>query len=1074
MPRSVADVRLDEGAACRYWLVVEGETDSYTDDESGGLLGSGLGTWVGLSETAVGSGGGNEVLGTRRVRGGLIVPDEITFAIEPKSGTLQPAPVTFELLDVDDTLSYLFASEGKPYDQLAEHVAPGTSALGTSLSTYGGGTTNPRGRYIGAERIGPSGQRRFCPALPFTLIGPDHPVATHLPPVLVSDDPLEFAGRMVTLYRIYKLRPELPDSDPTAWATWDEAHAAGDLVWWGVLRDAGNVSASDRWSLDCHGPEALTRRTLGTRSSSRWMKITADLALTDDERFVSIGFMSQSFGGNQFHYQGSSFSHQLTASDGRAEMCADIDQWIEDAMDGTSVNTYAAEDLFEDWEDTTPTSFDPDAGVDSEGRFFVRRNAFLINATLQFGILCVAMHERAWLKLGWEPWRQHSSGPWEDLIKAQFKELEAGVYNFELDAVVPTSGYWLAKFNTIYPGATIWEYDYYTNAGGEPRYWHPMHTSGVFVLDQHGGQVIRLLGQDSESVYVEGQLTAGIDSESHEIDGSPVELGCWCALRGERIKVTDDPETEEIELSEKQQVHLVAFVEWIQGARYGSVSEGSGIVPAMYISRYERPRTFGWNNIHIQEPWAGKTSGKGEIEICPLRTYHYERDSKPFELSFVVWLQVMLSTGGAPGWSAPLDEGATFTNGDNQPVTAFTFVDAELADMGLGIPHQLVQSPEDVFAAFNDLPGGAAGPLNRVRHAYIGPYQAQDVLSSLMRPRRLCWSLHGKRLGVFKLGAVSPEDADITITEDDLHGAKEDPGSTRPIQSMRVTGQLDRIDLAYRFDPEAGKTVLEAQYPALDAQARARTGELVERVVDHGLCPTPWFGETQEDLTGVADWSEPFRELWAREGAEFFAKRHYYLEMSLSCPLGQDAMPGSSVCITNRWPVNPQGGRGITNATGRIIRATHKLREHCTRIGCIVFAGGPVVHYAPALLLAEVDGTTVRWYDYTGVDDDGRGLVEPEWSTTGGELQVDLFQRDGNTWSLVFSAGVVSADLSTRTAVLDAAPGAAILRDKDTWMVPRSHANQNADEWPRAQYGVQTDTDQTIGDATTKAPPFVS
>lgn len=372
------------------------------------------------------------------------------------------------------------------------------------------------------------------------------------------------------------------------------------------------------------------------------------------------------------------------------------------------------------------------------------------------------------------------------------------------------------------------------------------------------------------------------------------------------------------------------------------------------------------------------------------------------------------------------------------------------------------------------MPGGVAGPLNRVRHAYLGPYQAADVLDSLMRSRRLCWSLHGKRFGVFQLGPVSAEDADLVITEDDLEGETGDPLSVVPRQSLRATGQLDRIDLSYRLDPETGKTVLTERFDALDAEARQRTGELVEPITDHGLCP-PWFGDKQEDETGVGDWVQPFRDFWARDAAEFFARRHYTLELELGRPLGQDAMPGTSVAITNPWPVNPRGGRGITSATGRVVSATHRLRQpYRTRAQCIVFAGQPVVHYGPAVLLSSVNGDEVTWYAYAGVDADGRGFVEPAWSSTGGEMQVDCYQRNGETWTLVFSAGVVSVDLSTRTAVLDAAPGAAILRDKDTWMVPRAWANQNANDWPRAIYGVQADTDQTIGDGTTKAPEFVS
>jgi hypothetical protein len=1086
MPRSVSEVRLDDVAVYRYVLFVEGEPDAYTDDESGGLIGTGLNSWIGNSETAAGAAGGNEVLGTRRVRGGLIVPQEVSFAIEPKTGELQPAPASFQILDVDDTLSYLFASEGKDYVQLGERIAPGTTALGTSVTLYDGvATTNPRGQYIGIERIGPSGQRRFCPALPYTLVGFDHAVGASLPAVQISGDPIDFAGRMVTLYRIYKVRPELDDSDPTAWALWSDAEDAGDRVWWGVLRDAGNVGGNNIWSIDCHGPDALTRKTLGTRSNPGWMQISADLELTDDERYVSIGFMSQTFGGNQFHYQGSAFSHQITVADVRSQICADINGWIEDAMDGTSVNTYATEDLFEDWEVGAGEVMEPDAGVQDDGTFHIRRvpmNTYP-GSGLQFGIMCIAMHERAWRRIGWEPERQHLDGvAWEDLTRCRFRKLEVGAYVFELGANVPAAGYWMAYFNTVTPGASIWDSEYYANSGGGPRLWEPMHTASVFVLDNHANQVVRLIGKGPADVYIEGQPTAGIESDDNEIDSNPVEMGRWFVLKGEYItKMSPAEDGQPAEVDETETAYFVAKGEWIEGTRYGELSEGDGVVPALYLSYFEAPRAWGFHNEFISNshtgklkaPWAGKVEGQGIIEITPLHAYHYERYTKPFEVAPSVWLNVMLSTGSAEGYDAAHDAGGTFAGGENQPVSpGLTFMDCELADMGCGVPYQIVQTPSEIYAAFDTVNGGAEGALNRVRYGYIGPYQSREVLESLMRPRLLCWSLHGKSFGVFKLGPVSAEDADIEILEDDLYGDPLDPTTVIPVQALRATGQLDRVDLAYRMNPAEGKTELAAKFPALDPGARARTGELVESVTEHGLCP-PWFGSGQADVTGVEPWGELFRTLWAKDAAAFFAKRHYTLELTVSRPKGQDAMPGTSVAITNPWPVNPRGGRGITSATGRVLAATHNLRDCSARLQCIVFAGQPVVHYSPAVLIGQVVGTSVTWYDYTDVDADGRGFVEPDWSDTGGEMQVDLYQRTGLTWAVAFSAGVVSVDLATRTAVLDAAPGSAILRDKDTWMVARSWSDQNANEWPRALYGVQADTDQTVGDGSTKAPEFV-
>lgn len=1072
MTRSLADVRLDESATCRYVLFVEGLPDAYTTDESGGLVGSGLGSWIGLSETAI---GGSEVFGTRRVLPGLNVPDTITFEIDPRTGALQPSPASFRLLDDDEnSLSTLFASEGKDFDVLGERIAPGTTALGVSVGLFGGVlTTNPRGKYIGIERIGPSGQRRFLPAIPFSLVGFDHAVAPHLPPTWISSSPLVFAGRMVTLYRVYKLRPELDDSDPTAWATWDDCHDAGDLVWCGVLRDAGNIAGNRMWSIDCHGFDGLTRRMLGTRNTSRWMKISADLTLDASQIKVGIGFMSHASGAattaGDTYYNASIFAHSITEGT-RSGICSELNTWIEQCMSGASTNVAHAGGNFNTWDDTTG-EMNEDAGVNSEGVFFIRREE-ATSDEIEYGAMFITLHERVWRMLGWEPERQHLDGVvFSDLTRCQFKRHESGE-QFKWPAAsgidVPADGYWTARFDTITPGFDRDSIGGYDN-DGNPRYYYPMHTAPVFVLNHDAAQTVRLLNEGTDSVYLEGQLTAGIESASNEVDEDPVELGRWFALRGEYIISQDDPTTDDkIEVSEVKSIHLVAKGEWLEGTRHGDVGRGTlDLYPSIRLAYYQDPRAWGWNNRRLSAGWAGKLEGKGEIEIAPLHAYNFSRYTKPFECAGDVWAAVMLSTGSASGWSNPHDVGGTFTCGANSEFAGVggaegdlgTFGDIELADLGLGIPYQLVADSGARTTAFDTVPGGYFGNLNRVRLGYVGPFQAADVLDSIMRSRRLCWSLHGKRLGLFAMGPVSPEDVDIEVLEDDLYGDPLDPTSCIPSQNLRATGQLDRIDLEYRFDADNGKPVLLQKFAALDAGALQRTGELVEVIRDDGLCP-PWFGEKQELITGVGDWRQAFRQHWAYDACEFFAKRHFSVELTLSRPKGQDAMPGSAVAITNPWLVNPAGGYGITGRTGRIIRATHNLQQHSTTIEAIVFAGESVLHYAPAVRIQSVDSSgVVTWYDYLGTDNDGLGLGMPDWwdPDNPADAEGHIFQRDGNTWTRVHTGSITNVDLATRTCTIAGLPSSAVLRDKDKWLVIGG-PETGSPGWADGLFGVQTDS----------------
>lgn len=1088
MPRELSSVRLDEDADAKYVLFIEGLSDAYTNDATGALVGSGLGTWIGDCETAI---GGNEILGSRRVLPGLIVPDSVSFRLDIKSGTLQPSPATFQILDVEDTLATLFATEGQASNILGEHIPAGTSALGSSVQTVdGAGTVDPRGRWIGLEKIGPNGERRQWPAIPFDLVGYDHPVhagaepPAGLPPVLISSVPLEFAGRPCALYRIYAdpTHPSGPE-DYAAWYTLDEAFAAGDLVWWGVLRDAGQVSGNGVWALDCHGPDKLLAKTLNTRSTSQWMRVSAELTLATEESYVAIGFLQR--GLEPESYDASIFEHQITATD-RASAATELDGWIEDAMDGTSTNWSGTAGTF-DAAEITSTGFDldPDAGVTQDGKFFVRRRqADFGDPQINHGIMYVAQHSRAWRNLGWEPKSQkQKNGPYEDAARVKFYPLKAGEnfhvpYTIDTNIVVPGEGYWVAEFTTIALGYGLDDTGQYDN-DGFPREWWPKHTSEVFVVDRHGGQVLRVHDSDPTTLYLEQQTTAGTTTAG-SIDGDATDRARWFAMRGPIVREAeeDDPETEEVELGDEEQLHQVFAGEWIQGASYGVVSEGDSVGAALYVSRFLDPRPFGFQNKPLTDDWSGKVTGKGAIEIVPLATYHYFLNEKPVEQADTLLAQIMLSTGSCTGYDEALDDGGEITAGANTHPLAVDFAgDYEIADLGLGIPYQLVQHPTELRRAFTTLPGSWDGDLNRLRLAYIGPFQSLDVLDSITQPRLLCWSLAGKQYGLFRLEPIAPSDADMAITEDDLYGEQGKPETTIPAQNLRATGQIDGNKLEYRWNPAESTTELSFKTRALDAGASRRTGELVEEVTDHGLLALEWFDAESPNPTGVQSWRAHWRQLWQHDAPEFFAKRHFSVTLTVGRHKGQDLMPGSSVLLSNPWPVSPSGGYGLTGYTGRVISATHNLRDDSTEVELLIFANQATLHYAPVARVSAVSGSTITFYeDWLGHGDDnaldGTGFVEPDWSSIGGATQCDLYQRSGETWTLVESDTVTAVDLDARTLTI-AGTFSTWLRDRDHIIVLRSYANQTASTWTRSTYLVTADTDLTVGDGSTQTQPFI-
>jgi hypothetical protein len=1078
MARSLSSVRLDNHASSAFVLFIEGISDAWTTDTSGALTGSGLGSWIYDSEVAI---GGREIPGSRRVRPGLIVPETITFGLDLKSGSILPAPCSFQLLDTDDYLATLFATEGHVTEILGERIAPGITDLGSSVATIGGsGTTDPRGRWIGIEKIGPDGERRQWPAIPFDLVGYEHAVhgsleSRRLPPVLISDVPIEFVGRHASLYRIYR-----DPSEPDTWFTWDEAEAAGDLVWFGILRDAGSVGANKIWSLDCHGPEALLKRTLGTRSPSGWTRISAELTLAPEESYVAIGFAAK--GGSDEFFDGSIFDHQITATN-RAELIAELNGWIANALDGTDTNVPMPGGAFDTWVDPAgDPPPNPDCGIAGNGDIFVQRARPGLGEDIsQYAAMTLAMNSRAWRCLGFEPETQNqASTTFANLIAANFRTLTAGEdfsYGLGTGVEIPGQGYISAELTSVRCGYPTDDVEAYANGTGGPRLWKPVHTSEVFVLSRYGGQVVRLTDEEPSALYLEGLSSVGWSALA-SIEGSSTDHARFFALRGEVVLLDDDASTEEVEVTDAEEIHQVVLASWVQGASYGTVSEGTGVDPAIFVERFENPRCYGLNTDTIDHDWSGKRAGKGGIELAPLNVYRYfsPLGEKPWEQADTLLVQILTSTGACAGYDAAVDDGGEIIAGPNTHSLAVEFAgDYEIADMGLGVPYQRVQHPSEIREAFATLPGGWDGDLCRLRLAYIGPFESLDVLDSITRPRLLCWSLRDKQLGLFRLEPISPEDVDLVITEADLYGTPGDPESCVPGQNLRATGQLDGVRLTYRWNPADGNTAENFNVRALDAGASRRTGELVEEVTDHGLL-AHWFGEHQEAATGIVDWRGHFRQLWERDAPEFFARRHFSATLTLARHLGQDAMPGCSVRLTNPWLVNPSGGYGVAGMTGRVIGATHNLADDSTTVELIIFATPTVRHYAPYVRVSGVTGTTVSWYadnlGHGGPSLDGHGLAEPIWSDAGGSLVASLYQRDGDTWALVDSDTVVSIDLVARTLVL-ATGFTAWLRDKDHYLAIGDITSQGAGDWPTAVYATIADTDLTIGDGTTPASKFI-
>ena len=1081
---TIAEARLREDAPeVRWVLFIGGIQFQFTTDNGQGegtLLGTGASSWIGLSEAAI---GGVEVVGARTVLPGLQMPATWRESIDVKGNDMDPNPVTFRLHDDEaGTLANLFGREDKLFDILRERLAPGVAALPATALGQGGPLIGLHGRNIGIERVGASGERRLFPVLPEALVGPDHAVHQdvegpgELPPIKVSDEPLAWAGRMVTIYAIYR-DPDSTATDASAWYTWDEQDVieggltnrrwVGKVI--GVIRQKGRV-----FELRCHGRDGLYRKQLGRVSTAQWQPISSERLRTATDSGFAVVFEERGTNGIPSQFNGSVFDTDLTEGV-QLEMTAEIDVIISDAVDGTSVNfTPGGGDLV-DWLQGA-TNQEADAGMQGAQFWLRKRDQVSLQAKL---IMFIAMHSRDWRQLGYEPESQNFdtiNGATENIFQIKFTKLVSGqnlMATLDTGFPVPGDGYWMGRFSTVKEGVgeSIADSNDWDNDGAK-RFYSPKFPGEPFTLDLAGnGQLVRLGG--SISPYIEGQLT--IHHGGGDVDGVPSNFARFFALRGKVQKLVPGSGGALV-VGEPEDTIQVVELEW-EDTNYGTIDPGTGAQPATILTKWMDPRTFGFNHERLQglEFWTGVggSNNEGRIEAVPLSAYAYLLDDSP-EFAHSLWSQVLLSTGSGGGYS-----GVSITDGDNSPgalpADLFFGSDVELADLGCAVPVSLVADLDTIQDAFDTAVGGWNGPLNRVRYAYIGPFLAQDMLSSLMRSRRLVWRGHGDVLGLVKLAPFSPEDADVTINQSDLYARDDDPRSLEPDQQPNPVGYLDGVNLAYRLAPDTGKTVQTFTVRSQDSEASARTGELIETIVDHGLIAWDWGAP---EGIGTTPWFTEFRQEWAFNAAEFFSLDHFSITINVSRPKGQDLRFGTRVLLNNPWPADNAGGYGIINHVGIVTAVDVDTSTHAVEVEIFVFAGQfqGVKVFAPMARILEQTGAVLRldsdqYLHGNSNIRDTDGYVEPSWSPTGGSLRVNVLTRIGETYSVGAMLQVVSFDEGASEITLSAPP------DTDTefadrWLIHCPFGSQPANDWPRVVFGVIVRDDLTHGAGSTVGRPF--
>jgi hypothetical protein len=1059
---AVADLAASARQNVAWLLVVEGWPYMFTDRTA--LAGSGASSWIG------------EDHGARIVKPGLKLPSSLEDALVldgPQAGLLEQSSATFEVIDVDGVMLTLAC----PTDDVvytAARLSPRDDPAPATILSMGGEDADIWGHYLNAEAIGPAGERRYWGGIPgATTPGMDHAAVDvltgYLAAVELTATPRWREGMRVFLYL---LRRDPHGQNPTEhlnWPSWQDQYDSGKaLVWWGTLRKGGAKGRT--WSLPCRGRDSWLRKLLNVNCPASWSKLdTQELELEDGENLFALAFQGRDGDGAVYEMGVSLFdpanddfpaqgSPQLFLSALAARVAA------VKAMAGT----WTFSDYFDAW-------------VDNDGFHLVVFDTGGIGTVTAGAVVIVIMHEKIWRYLGYDVEAQSTFPLLENETQIFFqKQTKQPVEINGASANLPATGsFYRATFTTKKLGTEVmaWTFepgDDITNSYAI-RTFRPLTPGGVLVLKAAGMQEVGD-GAGTDARYIEGQLARPV-ADYLQNGTTQVDQTRWFLFRGSRrMDIADDP----------VDFYAVAKVSWADQDGF-FMEDPVSIQRQFVIERWLDPRYYGYPFRPLDFDWASAAGGKeGIVEYVPLAALTWADgidgpDESEKQRANTIVTRLLVSSGTAEWLGYDGQQGASQSagfNGFSAPADACAD-DLEIADLGLCIPRELVDD-EAISAVAANLPdGGTNGPLNRVRYAWTGPRQAEEVLGDLIVPRAWFFSLRGNKYSLFALSELLTEDdVDVQLGTSDI-GVDDGTRVYVPEIDLRPVPPIDRITIGYGF--KAGDNTLGATLAdvARDPGVRARAGnhELDQRGV--GLVDLSLWAKTGEAPNWVPSWIASWRMLWGWQMALWAASPLMMLkDLSIAPPRSLELQVGSVVQLSNPWPPSTQGTYGLTNVLGRVVRRRLEPSTLRAHVDILVQPGdiSQLRRFAPAAMV--VDDTDVLeeryntgtltfscYGDYFGCGDgrsDVAAFVEPDGGVLGGNALIYGWQYNGRVWAKTFEAEVASVDTVAHTITLAAPLTGTFYNRMRTLLVMAPYDSQTA-AWVRARFLVVTKANGKFG-----------
>jgi hypothetical protein len=987
---------------------------------------------------------------------GLIAPSSLPCGTDIRLGELDDSDAVIQLEDIDGTLAALFGSAIDDSDVLITTLEPGVTA-GASLFS----------KHVGHEAIGSAGQRRRYSCVPgFNVglrhLGQQHAYSLGHGPTPVTDLPVLWPGRRVAVYRVKKLA-----------GVW-EPLADSTRVWFGTLLGQGEQDGGT-WSFKCAGPESWAGGNLGgaTWETPREVEPAFSLDNANEELVTVILRLVRLDDLNDQHHEWVGFYDDTTTMIGvtnYADAVSGVNAILATVeADGSSGDVYAEGD--------SSLRYSDEAGNDG---FMVQWNRDVEDASgfvpagdpSQYVVwLSVIMHEKLWLALGYDVRQQN-----EDLDPVDQED------TFSIFHQTNVAGRWIGYFFSAdakamaayvspeqdFTGLTE---DNFTNGQFERR-WPPLFPLGAVSWSGQAGQEFTLRNAN-DPVHMLGSLSRPIMADPNDATAAiTISSGVGLANRqglmvidGPYRRRGDDDKLEPVEgyafelERERREGRTIQVVRvcWREGADGSIVTDSDGR-PRLVIYRWENPKLFGFDYSKIQGTWGAwrdAPDGAKGLTARPLTVFDHGDAGDRIDL---VLQRVLATTGTAGLWYS--DSGLTvplfglypdevYLDAGANDYTASIPIDAEAAELGLGVPASMIQSAQSWADALDDLPGPN---LRRCKAAFASAVSARHFMRTILSPTGVCMSLAGGKFGLFDPWRMPvPDDADAIIDSEWYAGTPGDPTSAIPSQDFRVFAPIDRLDVKARIEPVEGKPLRSYERKATDFGSRYRS-----QTIRHSIAGDHLVHPLLKAVPG-ADWQGEINERW-RAGFDFWGRQHFAVPLELHAEDAIDLWPGNSILLTDQWLADPAGEYGISIAPGWIVSRNFDCQNEKVLIRVIVNAQTDFRMWSPAAVAVRYDeNDDAQGYRLEVEDDwlgfrlgasfDCQGFAEPTWSAEGGDADVEVFEFDGTTWTRGIFGTVTSITAAVGACYLNldgALTGATYYRDRHHVVVLREFADQAA------------------------------